>query len=45
VRWPLSGATLERGSGWGMSNVALAGTVDLSCARGSGLVVVQHGLV
>jgi len=45
VRWPLRGATLERGSGWGMSNVALAGRVDLSCARGAGLVVVQHGPV
>ena len=45
VRWPLKEAILERGSGWGMSNLALAGVVDLSCARGSGLLIVQHGPV
>lgn len=45
VRWPLEGATLEVGSGWGMSNVALAGVVNLSFTRGLGLVVVQHGPV
>ena len=45
VRWPLNGATLEVGSGWGMSNVALGRQVNLSFAGGVGLVVIQHGAV
>ncbi|HEX2865270.1 MAG TPA: thiamine diphosphokinase, partial [Deinococcales bacterium] len=45
ARWPLDGVTLERGLGWGVSNEAAGGRLDVSCAAGLLLVIVQDAPV
>ncbi len=40
ARWPLSNATMQMGTGWGVSNVALK-NVKVSLAAGAGLLIAQ----
>lgn len=45
ARWPLAGTRLERGVGWGVSNEATGGPLEVSCAAGLLLVVVEDQMV
>lgn len=44
LRWPLDGAELPRGSGWGMSNEAAATPARVAVADGTLAVVRPHAL-
>lgn len=42
VRWELHDANVDRGSGWTMSNTAIASQVQIWIEEGLGVVIVQH---